>query len=122
MTSSIIIISIPQRLLFICSQNQWRSPTAERLFDNHPHYEARSVGTEAGARMRVTAGHIGWAEVVFVMEKRHADRLRKKFADALRGKPVVVLRIPDKYQFQDPALVALLRQRLAAHLGADVFG
>ncbi|GAB3857780.1 low molecular weight protein tyrosine phosphatase family protein [Hymenobacter terrigena] len=103
-------------LLFICSQNKWRSLTAERLFDNHPHHEARSAGTEPGARVRVTAGHLGWAETVFVMERRHADRLRKKFATELHGKTVVTLRIPDKYPFQDPALVALLREKLAAHL------
>ena len=104
------------RLLFICSQNKWRSLTAERLFDTHPHYEARSAGTEPGARVRVTAGHLGWAETVFVMERRHADRLREKFADELRDKSLVLLRIPDNYRFQDPALVALLREKLAAHL------
>ena len=104
------------RLLFICSQNKWRSLTAERLFDDHPHYEARSAGTEPGARVRVTAGHLGWAEVIFVMERRHADRLREKFADAVRDKAVVVLRIPDKYPFGDPTLIALLRQKLKEHL------
>ena len=66
--------------------------------------------------MRVTAGHLGWAETVFVMERRHADRLREKFADELRDKSLVLLRIPDNYQFQDPALVALLREKLAMHL------
>ena len=111
----------PRHLLFICSQNRWRSLTAERLFDGHQHYEARSAGTEAGARVRVTAGHLGWAEAVFVMERRHADRLREKFANELRGKTLVVLRIPDDYSFQDPALVALLRQRLAAHLAPSSF-
>ena len=110
------------KILFICSQNKWRSLTAERLFDNHPHYEARSAGTEPGARVRVAAGHVGWAEIIFVMERRHADRLREKFGDALRGKQLVVLRIPDKYPFQDPALVALLRQKLVEHLGQEVFG
>ena len=109
------------RLLFICSQNKWRSLTAERLFDNHPHHEARSAGTEPGARVRVTAGHLGWAETVFVMERRHADRLREKFAEELPGKTLVVLRIPDKYQFGDPQLIALLRGKLTAHLGANTF-
>ncbi|MDO7851511.1 low molecular weight protein tyrosine phosphatase family protein [Hymenobacter convexus] len=104
------------RLLFICSQNKWRSLTAERLFDEHPHYEARSAGTEPGARVRVTAGHLGWAEIIFVMERRHADRLREKYAAELRGKTLVVLRIPDKYPFGDAALIALLRGRLPAHL------
>ena len=77
----------PQKLLFICSQNKWRSLTAERLFNGHANYEARSAGTEPGARVHVTAGHIGWAEVIFVMEHRHADRIQEKFADALRVCP-----------------------------------
>ncbi|MCR5889790.1 protein tyrosine phosphatase [Hymenobacter sp. J193] len=109
-----------QKLLFICSQNRWRSLTAERLFDQHPHYEARSAGTEPGARVRVTAGHLGWADVVLVMERKHADSLRQKFADALTGKRLVVLRIPDKFQFMDHILQDLLRERLSEHLGEDV--
>ena len=112
---------MPSRLLFICSQNKWRSLTAERLFDDHPHYEARSAGTEPGARVRVTAGHLGWAEVIFVMEKRHNDRLREKFTTELTGKRLINLHIPDRYPFQDPALVDLLRQQLAEHLAADTF-
>ena len=112
--------SPPRHLLFVCSQNRWRSLTAEHLFDNHPTVTARSAGTEAGARVRVTAGHLGWAEVVVVMEKRHAERLREKFAEALRGKPLLTLRIPDHYAFQDPALVALLKKRLAEALGHDL--
>ena len=104
------------KLLFICSQNRWRSLTAERLFDDHARYEARSAGTEPGARVRVTVGHVGWADIIFVMERRHTDRLQAKFAPQLAGKSVICLRIPDKYQFQDPALELLLRERLQAHL------
>jgi predicted protein tyrosine phosphatase len=106
----------PRQLLFICSQNKWRSLTAERLFDNHPHYEARSAGTEPGARVRVEPGHLGWAELIFVMEKRHAERLREKFAEELRDKTLIILRIPDKYPFGDPTLIALLRAKLPAYL------
>ena len=112
--------SLPRQLLFICSQNRWRSLTAERLFDGHPSVLARSAGTEPGARTRVAAGHLGWADVVFVMEKKHADRLRAKFRDELRGKAVVNLRVPDDYPFQDAALVALLRERLHAYFGHDL--
>ena len=50
------------------------------------------------------------------MKRFHADRLREKFAEALNGKPIIMLRIPDKYPFQAPALVILLHQGLAAHL------
>jgi predicted protein tyrosine phosphatase len=108
---------LPRQLLFICSQNRWRSLTAEGLFVGHPTLLARSAGTEPGARVRVAAGHLGWADAIFVMEKKHADRLRAKFGPELRGKPIINLRIPDNYPFEDPALVALLHERLAAYFG-----
>jgi predicted protein tyrosine phosphatase len=104
------------KLLFVCSQNQWRSPTAEALFKDHPRYAARSAGTEQGARVKVTAGHLGWAEMIFCMELKHADRLRELFPEELAGKPLITLRIPDEFQRDDPALVALLQDELAAHL------
>ncbi|WP_246008922.1 low molecular weight protein tyrosine phosphatase family protein [Hymenobacter metallilatus] len=106
-------------LLFICSQNRWRSLTAERLFDNRPDYMARSAGTEPGARVRVTAGHLGWADTIVVMERKHADYLRQKFPDAVEGKRLVILRIPDKFQFMDHILQELLRERLTEHLGVE---
>lgn len=107
---------MPRQLLFICSQNRWRSLTAERLFDGHEAYVARSAGTEPGARVRVTAGHLGWADVVFVMERKHTDILQQKFGPALQGKRIINLRIPDKFQFMDHILQDLLRERLREHL------
>ena len=104
------------KLLFVCSRNQWRSPTAEALFKNHPRYDARSAGTENGARIKVTACHLGWADLVVCMERKHADRLRDRFPEELAGKTVVTLRIPDDYGFMDPALIDILRAELAAHL------
>lgn len=105
------------KLLFVCSRNRWRSPTAERVFNGVDGRQARSAGTEAGARIRVTAGLLGWADVIFVMEKKHAARLRAKFPEALAGRPLVCLHIPDEYGFMDEALIALLRERVTPHLG-----
>ena len=104
------------KLLFVCSRNQWRSPTAEALFKNHPRYEARSAGTTDRARIKVTDCHIGWADLIFCMERKHTDRLRESFAAEIADKPVITLRIPDDYQFMDPELVEVLREKLAEHL------
>ncbi|HEY4245364.1 MAG TPA: protein tyrosine phosphatase [Lacunisphaera sp.] len=104
------------KLLFICSRNQWRSPTAEALFRNHPAYEARSAGTENSARVKVTEGHIGWAELIFCMERGHADRLRARFPDKLKDKTLITLRVPDDYPFMDPELVERLKVELQSHL------
>ena len=86
------------------------------MFKNHPRYEARSAGTSAGARIKVTACHLGWADQVFCMERKHADRVCERFPGEIAGKPIVTLRIPDDYTFMDPALIDLLRAELAAHL------
>ncbi len=104
------------RLLFVCSRNLWRSPTAEALFKNHPRYTARSAGTAASARIRVTGCHVAWADIIFCMERTHARRLREDFRDDLAETPVVVLDIPDGYPLMDPELIALLRDTLAAHV------
>lgn len=104
------------KLLFVCSRNQWRSPTAESLFRQHPVYEARSAGTENSARIKLTAGHVGWADMIFCMEKKHAARVEEKFLTELADKPLIVLRIPDDFEFMDPALIELLKSELAEHI------
>jgi len=109
-------MSRPWKLLFVCSRNRWRSPTAEKIFDRANGIQARSAGTETDARIKITAGHIGWADLVFVMEKKHLRRLRESFADELIRKRVICLNIPDDYQFMQPELVALLQSVVPPHL------
>ena len=103
------------KLLFICSRNRWRSPTAERLFDGVPGCQARSAGTEPGARVRVNEKLLGWADTIFCMERRHLQRLRERFADVLEGKEIHVLDIPDDYRFMDPELIVALRTALSGY-------
>jgi len=38
------------KILFICSQNKWRSLTAEKMLENS-NYAVKSAGTEKGARI-----------------------------------------------------------------------
>ncbi len=104
------------KLLFICSRNKRRSLSAERLFDGVPGYQARSAGTQPEARIIVTEGHIGWADVIFCMEKSHLNRLRLKFPEALLDKQVVCLHIPDDYDYMQPELLDELRARLGPYL------
>ena len=96
-------------MLFICSRNQWRSPTAEQVFRRHPALAVRSAGTSASARRRVGAADLAWADVVFVMEGKHRSRLMQDHSELLAGKPLHVLDIPDDYRFMDPELVDLLQ-------------
>jgi predicted protein tyrosine phosphatase len=108
--------SPPRKLLFVCSRNRWRSPTAENVFDGWNHCQARSAGTETGARLKVTAGQLGWADVIFVMEKKHLRRLRENFPEELAHKRVICLNIPDDYQFMQPELITLLQAAVPPYL------
>jgi len=109
------------KILFVCSVNKLRSRTAEEMFRGMQGFYVRSRGTEPDARVRVTAGDIGWADVVFVMEKRHRDRLRQKYRQECERKRIVVLHVPDDYDFMDPELVELLKQRLGQHLSVPAW-
>lgn len=103
-------------LLFICSRNQWRSPTAEQLFRRHPQHQARSAGTSPNARRTVSQADIVWAEHIFVMEDKHLSRLKAQFLRALQHKNITVLDIPDDYRYMDSDLIEILQQSLQDYL------
>jgi predicted protein tyrosine phosphatase len=79
-------------------------------------YAVKSAGTSPKARVRVNEGHIGWADMIFVMEKKHAQLLAQKFGEALAGKRVICLRIPDIYRYMEPALIEELKARLSPYV------
>lgn len=101
----------PIRVLFVCSRNQWRSPTGEAVFRRVHGVEARSAGTTRAARHTITMDDIRWADVILVMEQKHKSRLQAEFRDAVRYMPLHVLDIPDDYAFMDEELVALLQAK-----------
>jgi predicted protein tyrosine phosphatase len=103
-------------LLFICSKNQWRSPTAEMLFKNHPVHKARSAGTSNKARIKVNQKLIDWADVVFVMEHKHKDMLKQQPSLNITGKLLVILNIEDNYHYCDPELIEMLKRSLSNYL------
>jgi predicted protein tyrosine phosphatase len=109
----------PIRLLFVCSRNRRRSLTAETAFRGDPRYQVRSAGTEPSARIRVSDGLLRWAEVVFVMERRHAEILSRSHPEAVEGLPIVNLRIPDEFELDDPSLIHSLREAVAAEFGTE---
>lgn len=107
-----------RNLLFICSRNQWRSPTAETIWRKRPEYKVRSAGTSPKARKTISVADIRWADIIFVMEHKHRQILQSKYARLLSYKPLYVLDIPDNYRYMNPELVAMLRDLVASYLEA----
>lgn len=103
-------------LLFLCSQNKRRSLTAEKIFDGYMGHIARSAGTEQNARIKVTPGLLGWADIIFCMEKKHIQRIREKYADIIADKKVVCLFISDDYAYMDRELQEILESCVDEYL------
>ena len=103
-------------LLFLCSRNRLRSPTAEHVFASWPGVETASAGLAPDADEACSAELVEWADVIFVMEKAHRARLQKRFRAQLKTARVVCIDIPDDYAFMQPELVVLLEKKVPPHL------
>lgn len=95
-------------VLFVCSRNQWRSPTAEKLYEKDERVNVRSRGTSRNAVQTITANDIKWSSVILVMEDKHRKRILAAFPDETRYKPLHVLDIPDDYRFMELDLISLI--------------
>ena len=104
------------RLLFLCSRNHWRSPTAEALYRDDPRVDVASAGVSSAARRKVTEKMLLKADLIFVMEHWQKKRLREDFPDIFPELNVEVLDIPDEYEFMDPALMELIKERVEVFL------
>lgn len=105
-------------MLFVCSQNRLRSPTAEQIFSDWPGVDTASAGLKPDADNPLTPELLAWADMVFVMERAHREKLSARFKQHLKGQRVVCLDIPDDYDYMAPALIALLKRKVTPHLPA----
>ena len=103
-------------LLFVCSENRLRSPTGEEVFSKYEGIDAIGAGTNKDADTPVSGDLIEWADIIFVMEQSHRNKVSKKFKDLLKGKKLVCLDIPDEYDRMDPILIRLLEMAVSRHV------
>ena len=106
---------VMKRILFVCSGNVDRSPTAEALLRGRKGLEVKSAGTWEGAQTVISKELIDWADTVFVMEEHHKEAL--KAIDPAAEKKIVVLDINDQYLRNDPELVMVLKEKLSKYFG-----
>ncbi|MBS3081222.1 phosphotyrosine protein phosphatase [Candidatus Pacearchaeota archaeon] len=107
-----------KNILFVCTYNLQRSPTAEDIINNSPYhntkYNAKSAGISSIAKVKITKQSIEWSDMIFVMEHIHKEFLLKNFPGA--KKKIIVLDIPDMYLRNDPYLINLLKEKLKRYL------
>jgi predicted protein tyrosine phosphatase len=104
------------RILFVCTANKLRSPTAEDVFRYTPGIVVISAGTDSEAPRPLTKELVASADMIFAMESHHRERIRKKFKQRPPDNRIITLHIPDEYERGDPELIALLKDKIEPRL------
>ncbi|MCF8464654.1 MAG: protein tyrosine phosphatase [Flavobacteriales bacterium] len=97
-------------ILSVCTENKDRSRTAETMFGQSEEHVVRSAGTSSTARIQVTESMLLWADVVFCMENKHKEILKKRFQTATRDIQITVLHIEDEYNCMQSELIEELEE------------
>jgi predicted protein tyrosine phosphatase len=82
------------------------------IFKDSDEFNVKSCGTSPQSRVKINEKLIGWADTIYVMEKRHKEIIIQQFREALRGKEIKVLFIPDEYEFMDEELIEILKEKI----------
>ena len=109
-------IATELKVLFVCDANRLRSPTAEAIFKSRPHLDVKSAGLAKQATVPVTIELLEWADVVFVMEKRQRNIIQSRFKEIYQRKRIICLYIPDDFEFMDPHLIELLKEKVTPYI------
>lgn len=100
------------KLLFVCTINRMRSATAHKIFEEDNQFEVKSAGTDKLASTVLSSDLLDWADAIIVMEKIHRNRIREKFPKHYETKKIVCLYIPDEYDYMQPELISILKDKI----------
>lgn len=101
-----------KRVLTVCSAGILRSATAAHVLCQRPfNFNTRNVGTAPYALIPLTDDLIMWADEVVCMENEHKNAVYNKMMSMDLYKPITVLDIEDIYEYRNPKLVKLIKQR-----------
>ena len=108
------------KILFVCSANIDRSPTAERIYANHPELEVKSAGTSRFAQKPVSAELVSWADVILCMENGHQQFIKNEYPDIITHKKIDALHVPDNYSYMEPALQKIIKEKVDEWLESHI--
>ena len=101
-----------KRVLTVCSANMLRSPTMAHVLSAEPYnFNTRSAGIAGFALIPVTEELLLWADEVVCADTEHALYIRDKLMQYQLDKPIVNLNIPDIYEYRNPELIELIKER-----------
>ena len=112
------MIEIPN-ILVVCGRNKRRSKTAESIFRKEREFKIQSAGLSPKSPSQISETKIIWADAIMVMEDGHKERILSQYR-YLDLPPICVLHIEDEYEFMQPELIEILRERIPIALKYEV--
>jgi predicted protein tyrosine phosphatase len=97
------------KILFVCSANVDRSPTAEHIYKNHPGLEVKSAGASYYAKTTLSEELLLWADVVLCMEKWQITKIENF---SVENKRIDCLDIEDEYGYMSPELIEIITEKV----------
>ena len=103
-----------KKVLCVCSAGMLRSPTLAWVLSNEPfNFNTRAVGANPEyALIPIDEAHVEWADVIIVMNEDQADVVNRLLTNVRKDTAVHVTNIPDRFEFRDPELVEIIRNKM----------
>lgn len=98
-------------LLVVCGRNKRRSRTAEYIFKNDKRFNIRSVGLSPKSERQIRDRDVEWADLIWGQGARISGSFRH-----LELPDIEVLHIEDEYQYLEPELIEILKNRINSTL------
>lgn len=110
-----------KKVLMVCSAGILRSATAAHILAGDPwNLNTRNAGTASYALIPVTEDLLQWADEVVCMETDHAILVRNKYLEyQLPVRRIITLGIEDIYEYRNPTLIQLIKQKYQASQDLD---
>jgi predicted protein tyrosine phosphatase len=71
--------------------------------------QVKSAGTSKSAKRKISNKDILWADIIFVMESKHKERILSEFRNLIQNKTIYILKIPDNFGYMDPILIEKIK-------------
>ena len=105
------------KILVVCGRNKRRSRTAEYIFKNDERFQIKSAGLSVQSEVILNAKLVEWADIIIVMNNSQKARIQEQYRTFAIPR-IENIRIADEYEFLDPELILLLKERINTIFGS----
>lgn len=101
-----------QRVLCVCSAGLLRSPTTASVLHKEFGFNTRACGhSQEYALIPISEALIEWAEQVVFVSQENFDECSNEAKELLSEKTVVILDIPDEFEYNNPQLREIIKEQ-----------